>query len=411
MCVCVCVSSTCPVQIVERFRCAKTQHFPLPTSKLTLPSILLKAGLMQIITPLAWELKFEHENLSTINCSSDGNFNIMHLNIRSMSKHIDELKCLLHDLYENDVTIHIVLLCETFLNNNSEKLVHINGYREFFLNRPSIGGGIAILLHNSVTYKQTIEEHMSNEIECLAIDCEYQHKAYSVAEVYRVPNTPPTAFMEYLKLLNGKSKNLIIGTDQNIDYLSINRYPPSDKLFELTMSMSLIPSVTLPTRCCHTTTTLIDNIYFRLKKDTNVKTSVLIDNMSDHYPCFLSLECKVVSESVKYYNYRKLNEKGFNAVNHSLLQTDWSMLYSNSDVNECYNFLITTIMCEIDREMPLKTEQISTGNHFKAPWMCVKLDKYNRKCKKLFVQQKSNPTTENIKRYQEYNRTLKRLKR
>ena len=47
----------------------------------------------------------------------------------------------------------------------------------------------------------------------------------------------------------------------------------------------------------HSSATLIDNIYVRKKGVTNIKGSVLLDDVSDHYPCIISIECKNVAQT------------------------------------------------------------------------------------------------------------------
>ena len=56
------------------------------------------------------------------------NLVVLQLNIRSILSHITELKRLLHILETKNSRVDIILLCETFLNKTTEKLVKIPGY-------------------------------------------------------------------------------------------------------------------------------------------------------------------------------------------------------------------------------------------------------------------------------------------
>ena len=75
------------------------------------------------------------------------NLVILQLNIRSILSHITELKMLINILETKNAQANIILLCETFLNKNTEKLVKIPGYNLICNSRSeSKGGGTAILL-------------------------------------------------------------------------------------------------------------------------------------------------------------------------------------------------------------------------------------------------------------------------
>jgi hypothetical protein len=72
-----------------------------------------------------------------------------------------------------------------------------------------------------------------------------------------VPNTSEKDFLEdynnLLKKIYIENKELIIGTDQNIDYLKINTNTNSycNALFEMNLENKLLPTVTRPTRVTH----------------------------------------------------------------------------------------------------------------------------------------------------------------
>ena len=84
------------------------------------------------------------------------NYNLVVLqhNIRSLLAHETELKMLLNTLKNNNSTVDILLLSETFLTKKTESLVNIPRYTLVSKCRNnSRGGGVGILLKDSVTYK------------------------------------------------------------------------------------------------------------------------------------------------------------------------------------------------------------------------------------------------------------------
>ena len=56
------------------------------------------------------------------------NFNILHLNVRSLNKHINDLNDLLLRLKEKNCRIDVITLSETHLNHITKKLINIPGF-------------------------------------------------------------------------------------------------------------------------------------------------------------------------------------------------------------------------------------------------------------------------------------------
>ena len=54
--------------------------------------------------------------------------NVLHLNIRSLHKNIDYLLLLLKELQEKGIIIHVIGLCETFLNDINKTTMVVENY-------------------------------------------------------------------------------------------------------------------------------------------------------------------------------------------------------------------------------------------------------------------------------------------
>ncbi|KAK2169598.1 hypothetical protein LSH36_8g00069, partial [Paralvinella palmiformis] len=68
-----------------------------------------------------------------------------------------------------------------------------------------------------------------------------------------------------LNRINDENVDLIIGTDQNINYLNIDTNHATD-LLNTFLSVGMVPTISRPTRITHTSATLIDNLYVRINK-------------------------------------------------------------------------------------------------------------------------------------------------
>ena len=51
----------------------------------------------------------------------------------------------------------------------------------------------------------------------------------------------------------------------------------------------MVPKITRPTRITHNSATLIDNLFVSQKLQDKYKSSILINDFSDHLPCYVIL--------------------------------------------------------------------------------------------------------------------------
>jgi hypothetical protein len=112
-----------------------------------------------------------------------------------------------------------------------------------------------------------------------------------VGEIYRTPNTNAAQsvkrYYEIISKLDG-SMPIIIGTDQNFDLLKIENNPNTEELLNTYLTASIVPTITKPTRITNTTATLIDNIYVKYLTNVKISSGIILSDISDHLPVFVS---------------------------------------------------------------------------------------------------------------------------
>ena len=128
--------------------------------------------------------------------------------------------------------------------------------------------------------------------ESIFIEVQLNNFNALIGEIYRVLNTNETNTKNmyesiHTKLQNYK-KNIVLGTDQNFDYIKIDQHKNTEDLLNLVLTYGLVPTITKPTRIAHTTATLIDNIYILPKDKTTIQSGIMCVDISDHLPtmCF-----------------------------------------------------------------------------------------------------------------------------
>lgn len=132
--------------------------------------------------------------------------NITLWNARSVFKKVDELSLMVSEL-----NIDIILITETQLN--SSKTLNIPGFLCYRKDRTSGGGGgVAILIHNSIKHEYIETPHTSN-LETVAIQIPHKNTEYTLVSAYNPPNKSLLA--TDIDLLLGLGKSVIIGGDFN----------------------------------------------------------------------------------------------------------------------------------------------------------------------------------------------------
>ena len=225
------------------------------------------------------------------------NLVVLQLNIRSILSHVTELKMLIHILETKNSRVDIILLCETFLNKTTEKLVKIPGYTLICNSRSeNKGSGTAILLQNGINYKRRkdIEVFKEKSVESTIIEITAKDgKNVIVGSMYHPPNTDPTNFRIAINTISSTSlkekKEIILGMDHNLDLLKSGSHKQTQLFFTDLLEKNIYPTVTRPTRICQNTATLIDNIFVSRNLHKYFESSIILDDISDHLPLLVLL--------------------------------------------------------------------------------------------------------------------------
>ena len=141
-------------------------------------------------------------------CKEPFQFNVLHLNIRSIPAKINSLNMLLTNLNSSGLTFDFILLCETFLSNVNFDLFQIPNYTLVEKHRKNtMRGGVAIYVKND--YEFLLREDLSifneGEFESIFVEIQQKNKQKKliIGEIYRVSNSSQRAFIEsYDNLIN-----------------------------------------------------------------------------------------------------------------------------------------------------------------------------------------------------------------
>ena len=358
------------------------------------------------------------ETNKLINISEFGGLNVMHLNIRSQKAKTFDLTNMLCELENNNIVIHVLLLCETYITALNVDLCQINGYSLIYKARGnSHGGGVSIMIHKDLNYtkKDVSAFYTEKTTELIAIELHLKSKKILLAECYHSPNNDPKTFIkimdDFLKNITKDYSTIILSGDFNFNLLNISHHLNASVLDLFTRNL-FEPLITIPTRVTHKSATLIDNIYLYNKDNTNPNLGenssyVILDDISDHFPC-LSIFPNIYTVDKKSYKYefRKITTDGVTKCNHDLLNTNWDNVLCN-DIDTDYDSFMNVLNCSLDKHLPMKTEIGNADRPYTKSWYTKNIQKYRRKAKQLYLRSIKDPSK--VQEYRNYRNSLNRL--
>ena len=353
-------------------------------------------------------------------------FTVISLNCQSIASKFDELQYFIDDLTNHNCYIDVINLQETWQGNDTYyNDFTLPGYNMYF--QPAIcstHGGLITYVKTSLksTLHSTIYEH-STAWEAMFIEIENLNKSVIIGNIYRPPresNIFNVAFNKAMnnKLIKGKTK--IISGDFNINLLKINEKIMYANFFDMMISISLLPSITFPTRITRTTATIIDNIFSNCLEETVLSGIISNKSISDHqiiFSCFDNLinmkkqsKTSIIKKITDYDSLKKeISSTIYNSINKDV----------DCDPNITYNTLeckLTDAINKAYKHTQIKEIKVNKLKHKTNPWKTDGLIKSIKFRDKLHL--KSKTIVLNIDEYQTiktniktYNRIIKRLTR
>ena len=230
--------------------------------------------------------------------------------------------------------------------------------------------------------------------------------------MYRPPNTDVNDFLNTFKTIlnNIKRSGLesIIGLDHNLDLLKQSVHAKTQEFLEYLLDQNMLPTVTKPTRISKTSATLIDNMLISEKLQSNFESTIIIDDISDHFPCILTLKNYNNTYSPTLRSTRRINSCTVNRMISSLSKINWTESLNNKNATESFTVFHNILTSTINKYAP---EQLVKDKLIKytCPWMSKGYRKSLLKSKRLYAKSLTNPSLE--LEYKTYMTALRKCKR
>ena len=310
------------------------------------------------------------------------NFSMFHINIASLSLHIDDLRTLLHVL---DHPFDVIAVSETKIKEDSNPItnIDIDGYNFVHTPTKTDFGGVGLFIKNNFTLKPRDDLSLSvrSVFESIFIELEsVNSKNLVIGCIYR-HHTPianfTTIFSEKIlnTLSNSKNKVCALLGDFNIDLLKTDTHDQTCEFYDIISAFGFRPLILQPSRVQSTnrgtSATLIDNIYVsdfqNLSLGGNITASV-----SDHFPQFCSISdfftpSKMPKNHLRYgRSFRHFSNREFQE---DISKIDWNSNFQDKNTNECTEQFINNIGNLLDEMAPMKRLSNKDIGLKQRPWI------------------------------------------
>ena len=314
-------------------------------------------------------------NFHQLNCAKG--FKVVHLNIRSLPKKINQLRLILEGS-----TIDIITLSETWLHNKIDtQLINIQGYTTYRLDRETRtpknikrGGGLIVYTKDYLEASYIKSESISTpdlEVQWLKIK-RNRCKDIVLANVYR---PPPGNVGRATKLLGHTLESIVKPTNEilimgdfNVDYQN-QKSQNYKKLNFFEKANSLEQKISTTTRNTRSSKTLLDIALTNIKY---IKSAGALDSfLSDHQPIYiLKKKTKDTGKNEQLFegrSYRQYNKQSFME---NVSDRDWAPFHKATDPTDAWDEMLKIITEEADKMCPVREYNIKNS---KPPWLANEL--------------------------------------
>ena len=349
------------------------------------------------------------DEFNELNLNKQSSFGIMHLNIASLNKYLDDLHnflCSVHLPFKIiGISEHKIYINKT-LNNN------LKGYTFIFNNISSSHGGTGIFISEDLLYKRRndLEICKKDKFESVFAEILFPGKKNIICGcIYRHPSMSVNEFVddflsETLTKINSENKKCIFMGDFNIDLLRSNTNNATSYFLDTLNSFFFIPQIIQPTRLAKTSKTLIDNIFFNSIEYETISGNFLVQ-IADHLIQYLVLKdfsFSTKKKPVKTYrrDFRFFNDNEFRE---ELKLIEWKNILKLEDVNTDFKTFLDSIIYLLDEHAPVKQLTKKENSLKLKPWISPEIIHDMRKRDSLFRKycQAKNETVK-LQKFNEY---------
>ena len=249
----------------------------------------------------------------------------------------------------------------------------------------------------------------NNILDCITLElCIEKNTNIIISAIYRATRYTNEAISEFNNIILNNfntfnNKKLIICGDFNLDILKTDNLNVNNFINTIN-EIGCFKTINKPTRVTIHSSTLIDNIFYN-GLFNNIKTGIILIDISDHYPIFIIIK-NIYNKSHQKNNIsirNKINTYTIGCLREELKQINFNILFEKAKtLNETWIIFIDTIKDKYKKCCP--SYNCKKNKKSDNPWFNDDLKKYRKLKKKLYIKYIKNKNPANLSNY----KTVKR---
>ena len=213
--------------------------------------------------------------------------------------------------------------------------------------------------------------------------------------------------------MNPNAEDTLVCGDFNLCMLRMHEDAASASFYHSMQALSLVPTISKPTRITDNSSTLIDNIF--ATNLNNFSSGAFVVDISDHLPIFIIYKNffqPQQSQAPHSFKYRKITDATLSDLHFALSRDALWEILDEDNVDIAIELLHNKILSNFNNCCPIKTKFISPKDALK-PWINYRVKQEIRKKEnlyKLFLRKLVTPREYNFVKNQVTNK-IRRAKR
>ena len=302
-----------------------------------------------------------------LHLSSSNGLKIGHLNVRSLSDKIDEVRFIIFE-----TNLDIFCISETWLKDDiNDDMIHIPGYTVVRRDRNcnKRGGGVCIYIRSNISFVYRNDFH-NDVVEAVWIELPRTNSdKIIVGSLYRPPNADTEYFknmIDILEIITSEGNEVIVLGDMNYDYKH-DEYDPVNPIVEIEDLFLMKQIISEPTRVTEKSSKCLDHILTTMSECHNV-CGVCKTSVSDHYLIYTSIESTRTKNShnhVRFRDYKNFDSNLFiDDIKQCKALSDTDISKNSLEIK--WNMWKTAFLNISDRHAPFRQCRVKRRHN---PWM------------------------------------------
>ena len=304
-------------------------------------------------------------------------FKLLHMNVRSLPKKIDQIRLMLHDS-----NLDVITLSETWLTDSvNSKTVNLDNYvmyrqdRNFKLVSKKRGGGLLTYIRKDHAADSEVLEDICRRDGDIEAQWSIMYRPHCknvvVCNVYRPPTGNLEKAVKYmdemLKMFELDKVEIFVLGDLNVNYKNKSSQA-FKKLNFFTKTNGLSQVIDNTTRNNDKSKSLLDII---LTNSIYISKAGTLDHfISDHQPIYVVKKKQRDHRPKVEFKGRSYRNFDRECLERNLKDHNWDQFYKLHDPDEAWDYIINRLTPLLDRMCPIKPFQIK---NYRPEWVTNEL--------------------------------------